>query len=53
VGRDMAGIIDEVVAATPRVIDAVATGLPNGFPAELFECITTRLRNAAEQIARA
>jgi len=51
VGRDMESIIDEVVATTPRVIDAVATSLPSGFPTELFECVTSRLRSAAERIA--
>jgi serine/threonine-protein kinase HipA len=51
-GRDMESIIDEVVATTPHVIDAVATTLPGAFPAELFECVTSRLRNAAEQIAK-
>jgi serine/threonine-protein kinase HipA len=52
VGRDMESILDEVVATTPGVIDAVAAGLPSGFPGELFECVTTRLRSAAEQIGR-
>jgi hypothetical protein len=48
----MESIINEVVETTPRVIDAVATSLPSGFPTDLFECVTRRLRSAAEQIAR-
>jgi serine/threonine-protein kinase HipA len=52
VGRDMEGIIDEVVATTPRAVDAVGASLPSRFPGELFECVTSRLRSAAQEIAR-
>lgn len=51
-GRDMESIIDEVVAKTPRAIDAVAASLPRGFPTGLFECVTSGLRGAAAQIAK-
>jgi len=51
-GRDMGSIIDDVVAKTPSVIDAVAASLPRGFPTELFECVTSGLRSAAAKIAK-
>jgi serine/threonine-protein kinase HipA len=47
-GLDMESIISEVTAATPRVIDKVGARLPKGFPADLFESITTGLRKAAK-----
>jgi serine/threonine-protein kinase HipA len=46
-GSDMESIIVDVVTATPTVIEKVQARLPKGFPAELFESVTTELRNAA------
>ena len=48
----MEHVIDEVVAKTAAVIDAVAAGLPRKFPAELFERVTSGLQNAASQMAK-
>jgi serine/threonine-protein kinase HipA len=50
-GTDMEPIIAEVIAKTPSVIESVAAKLPHGFPAQLFESITGRLRAAAAEIA--
>lgn len=47
-GSDMESIIVDVVTATPTVIEKVQARLPKGFPAELFESVTTELRNAAK-----
>jgi serine/threonine-protein kinase HipA len=47
-GSDMEAIIADVVTATPTVIEKVQARLPKGFPEELFESITTGLRNAAK-----
>jgi serine/threonine-protein kinase HipA len=50
-GSDMEAIIDEVVAATPQVIDRVAGSLPSNFPGRLFDVITQGLRRSAKQLA--
>jgi serine/threonine-protein kinase HipA len=50
-GTDMEPIIAEVLAKTPSVIESVAAKLPPGFPTELFEHITGRLRVAAAELA--
>jgi serine/threonine-protein kinase HipA len=47
-GSDMEAIIADVVTATPTVIEKVKARLPKGFPVELFESVTTGLRNAAK-----
>jgi serine/threonine-protein kinase HipA len=47
-GSDMEAIIADVVTATSTVIEKVQARLPKGFPEELFESITTGLRNAAK-----
>jgi serine/threonine-protein kinase HipA len=49
-GSDMESIITDVVTATPGVIEKVRCRLPHGFPAELFESVTTGLRKAARQL---
>jgi serine/threonine-protein kinase HipA len=51
-GADMEPIIVDVVSRTPAVIDEVGASLPKGFPADLFESITTGLQKAAAQIER-
>ncbi|MBN2193899.1 MAG: type II toxin-antitoxin system HipA family toxin [Polyangiaceae bacterium] len=52
-GGDMDAIIDEVVERAPSVIDAVGTGLPEGFPGKVFESITKGLAGAAKEMAAA
>jgi serine/threonine-protein kinase HipA len=47
-GSDMEAIVADVMTATPTVIEKVQARLPKGFPEELFESITTGLRNAAK-----
>lgn len=47
--RQVELMIDEVIAVTPKVIDRVATLLPQSFPAELADSIFTGMR---QQIAR-
>jgi serine/threonine-protein kinase HipA len=51
-GADMEAVISDVVMKTPEVIERVAASLPKGFPAELFDSVTTGLRKAAKQIER-
>ena len=46
----METIINEVVARTPAVIEAVGSTLPRGFPEALFDSITSGLRRSARQI---
>jgi serine/threonine-protein kinase HipA len=50
-GANMESIIADVIEATPAVIERVASNLPEQFPSELFERITTNLRRAAERLA--
>jgi serine/threonine-protein kinase HipA len=51
-GGEMAGIIDDVVERTPRVIDAVGARLPKGFPERVFEVITKGMRGSAAKLGR-
>lgn len=51
-GPDMEALITEVVEKTPAVIDEVGAKLPKGFPAELFDKITSGLQKAAKQLDR-
>lgn len=51
-GPDMEGIITDVIARTPKVIEDVGASLPKGFPEALFDSITKGLRRAARQIER-
>jgi serine/threonine-protein kinase HipA len=51
-GADMESIIGDVVTKTPTVIETVGANLPKGFPAELFDSVTTGLQRAAKQIER-
>jgi serine/threonine-protein kinase HipA len=51
-GKDMEAIIADVVAQTKAVIESVGAKLPNGFPEELFDSVTTGLQKAAKQIGR-
>jgi serine/threonine-protein kinase HipA len=46
-GTDMEPIIGKVIEATPGVIDVVGSELPAGFPTNLFDAITGRLKAAA------
>jgi hypothetical protein len=38
------------VSKTPAVIEKVRASLPKGFPADLFDSVTTGLQKAATQI---
>jgi serine/threonine-protein kinase HipA len=51
-GKDMDGIIDDVVERTPGVIDDVGARLPRGFPGRLFDTVTEGLRKGAGQMRR-
>jgi serine/threonine-protein kinase HipA len=51
-GRDMEGIIEEVVERTSAVIDSVGINLPVGFPDQLFARVSARLRSAADRLAK-
>lgn len=48
---DMEALIDETLAQTPGVIERVRAQLPEGFPLQLFDAISTGLRSAAEKLA--
>jgi serine/threonine-protein kinase HipA len=50
-GVDMNELIDEVVAATPGVIERVGAALPSGFPEKLFTVITRGLAQSARSLA--
>jgi len=49
---DMEPLIDEILEATPGVIERTSADLPHGFPAQLFDTITTGLRKSAARLAR-
>jgi serine/threonine-protein kinase HipA len=49
-GPNMDAIIDEVIAATPLVVEGVGARLPAGFPSEVFESITAGLQAAARNL---
>lgn len=50
-GPDMEGIIGEMLAATPGVIERVAAQLPADFPAQVLDTVTAGLREAARKLA--
>lgn len=49
-GREVAYLIDEVVAQTPRVIATVRALLPNGFPETVANSLFEGLQSAADQL---
>ena len=49
-GRDVGALIDEVVARTPSVIQAVRGQLPDDFPEDVAEAILGGLQAAAERL---
>ncbi|HEU5076235.1 MAG TPA: type II toxin-antitoxin system HipA family toxin [Polyangiaceae bacterium] len=51
-GRDMNDIIDATVDAIPAAIDRVSGELPKGFPAYVFETITTGLKRMSRGLLR-
>lgn len=52
-GLDMESIIADVIAKVPIAIERVSSKLPRGFPAELFESVTTGLRGAIDVLEKA
>jgi serine/threonine-protein kinase HipA len=51
-GANMEPVIADVVSRTPAVIEKVSASLPRGFPADLFDSVTTGLQKAATRIER-
>ena len=49
-GQDMEGIIEDILARTPRVIDQVGAHLPSGFPVDVFEAIRGGLLESARRL---
>jgi hypothetical protein len=49
-GALLEGIIEEVLAQTPKVIEQVGASLSPGFPEDVFESITRGLLEAAERL---
>lgn len=49
--QDAAGLLDEMIERTPRVIETVAAALPSGFPPALADRILEGLRTAADRLA--
>ncbi len=50
-GRDMEAIIIDVLGKTPAVIAQIENLLPGDFPPQVFDTITTGLRNSAKRLA--
>jgi serine/threonine-protein kinase HipA len=50
VGSDMEAIIADVIAKTPSAIATVEAELPEGFPARVFDAVTTGLKKAVQQL---
>jgi serine/threonine-protein kinase HipA len=48
---DAKSIIDEIIALTPKVINAVTSGLPRDFPAKVSDALFAGLNNSARQLA--
>ena len=44
------GIIEDILARTPRVIDQVGAHLPSGFPVDVFEAIRGGLLESARRL---
>jgi len=51
-GERAAGMIEDLIERTPRVLDALAKRLPEGFPAELFDSVANGMAAAAKRLAR-
>lgn len=51
IGAAVGSIIDEVIALTPTVINAVASELPPAFPSKVSDKIFAGLKNSAKQLA--
>lgn len=49
-GRSVDALIDEVVAQTPGVVDAVSTALPKGFPQAVAEPILLTLLKSMQRL---
>ena len=49
-GPDMNDLIDETLAATPKVLDRVGSALPEGFPADVFDAIGAGLQRASRAL---
>jgi len=50
-GREARFLLDQIVARTPEVIDAVAKELPDGFPEPVADSILEGVRDAAKKLA--
>ena len=50
-GHDMESIIGDVLARTPGVIERVGDNLPAEFPADVFNAVTSGLKDAARKLA--
>lgn len=50
-GKDAASVLDDLIARTPGVVDAVRAQLPAGFPAGLADSILGGLQAAAKKLA--
>jgi serine/threonine-protein kinase HipA len=51
-GVDMESIIADIVTKVPPAIESVAAKLPPGFPAKLFDSVTSRLDRAIRALER-
>lgn len=51
-GERAAGMIEDLIERTPRVLDALAKRLPEDFPAELFDSVANGMTAAAKRLAR-
>lgn len=50
-GRQAQFILDDLVARTPAVVDAVRAKLPADFPEQMADCILGGLQNAAQKLS--
>jgi serine/threonine-protein kinase HipA len=51
-GDRAAGMIEELIACTPHVLDALAKRLPEDFPAELFDSVADGMTAATKRLAK-
>ncbi len=51
-GKNMEPVIADVLSKIPGVIHAVGSRLPDGFPEDLFERVTSGITEAAKQLAQ-
>lgn len=49
-GRDVGGVLDDLVAQTPEVIEQIQSAVPSDFPMSLAEGILGGLRDASERL---